>query len=160
MRPRGEQAKLTSGKFGEMAPRKLQPSVESFFRAAAADLQDVALLHQMRIEGKLLRYSMEILAGAFPSVLRTELYPKIEELQSRLGEINDHVTAGRSFRDWTEASQDEALRHTLTSLADQEQAALIERRNQSLNHWSNQHAMALHAMFQQLLAPQPEKQAG
>ena len=36
---------------------------------------------------------MELLAGAFPEQVRTALYPTIEALQDRLGEINDLATA-------------------------------------------------------------------
>ena len=59
----------------------------------AADLSDVANLHQMRISGKRVRYAMELLAGAFDDSFRTELYPIYAEVQELLGTINDHATA-------------------------------------------------------------------
>ena len=57
-------------------------------------------LHAFRIEGKQLRYAMEIFAGAFPPAFRGELYPLVEQLQERLGKINDHATAWVLFVGW------------------------------------------------------------
>jgi CHAD domain-containing protein len=53
-------------------------------------------LHQFRIAGKKLRYSMELLAPAFGSELREKQYPIVQELQDKLGSINDYV-AGRDI---------------------------------------------------------------
>ena len=58
---------------------------------------DVQALHAFRIQGKQVRYAMEIFAGAFPPEFREQLYPIVETLQDRLGAINDHVTAQTHF---------------------------------------------------------------
>jgi hypothetical protein len=64
-----------------------------FFDAVPSDLSDESALHQFRIRGKELRYGVELLAGAFPERLRTELYPAVEAMQDRLGEMNDMAVA-------------------------------------------------------------------
>src|SRR5262249_32604120 len=79
--------------FARWAHRQLRAVVEPFLRAIPADHTDAAALHQFRIRGKELRYAMELLAGAFPESLRTELYPAVEAIQDRLGEVNDLATA-------------------------------------------------------------------
>lgn len=145
-------------RFGDVARCKLRPAVEAFFAAASADLNDVSLLHQLRIEGKHLRYSMEILAGAFPPSFRGELYPQIEELQSHLGEINDHATASRWFQEWTAQSDDVDLRTSLANLTAQEESALAEGRDGFLSLWTHKRAIELQTAFDQLLASQAEKQ--
>ena len=50
----------------------------------------------MRIQGKRLRYAMEVVAACFQPAFREELYPAVEEMQEILGAANDsHVAAGR-----------------------------------------------------------------
>src|SRR5205823_1439505 len=63
--------------------------------AADEDLSDYANLHRVRIEGKRLRYAMEVFADCFPAEFRDELYPQVEALQETLGKANDsHVAVG------------------------------------------------------------------
>ncbi len=64
--------------------------------AATADLTDFASLHPVRIEGKRLRYAMEVFAGCYPASFREKLYPRVEEMQDILGRANDsQVALGR-----------------------------------------------------------------
>lgn len=56
-------------------------------------------LHQLRICGKRLRYSLEIFAGAIPD-LCARVYPIVVEMQDRLGQANDHGTAAELFKKW------------------------------------------------------------
>jgi CHAD domain-containing protein len=80
----------------ELARATLQPRRNELHRTAAADLSDYSHLHQVRIAGKRLRYAMEVFADCFAPAFRDRLYPRIEEMQEMLGEINDsHVAAGR-----------------------------------------------------------------
>src|SRR5262249_33675400 len=63
--------------------------------AAREDLTDYANLHRVRIEGKRLRYAMEIFADCFPAEFRDALYPRVEAMQEVLGKANDsHVAVG------------------------------------------------------------------
>ncbi len=55
-------------------------------------------LHQLRIAGKRLRYSIELFYRAFPESLRLDIYPKLRQLQDRLGVLNDHDTAQHQFQ--------------------------------------------------------------
>ncbi|MCE9533969.1 MAG: CHAD domain-containing protein [Planctomycetes bacterium] len=56
-------------------------------------------LHQFRILGKRLRYSMEIFAGCFTELFREELYPAIEAMQEILGHVTDAHVAGERIRE-------------------------------------------------------------
>jgi CHAD domain-containing protein len=75
------------------------PFVKAFFDAAPADPGNEPALHQFRIRGKKLRYVMEALQGAFPEEFRTRLYASIQNLQDRLGEINDLAMARARLED-------------------------------------------------------------
>ena len=100
MRLRGKADRLIRPTFGQAANRALGLLVEDFFTAAAADFSDYLALHAFRIQGKQLRYAMEIFAGAFDRTLRSELYPLVEQLQEKLGAINDYATARELFVAW------------------------------------------------------------
>jgi triphosphatase len=96
---RGEEHGQQTPRFGDWARERLGGEVERFFAAVPADPTDAASLHRFRIRGKQLRYVIELLAAAFPDRLRTELYPVIEAMQDRLGEINDLATAQARLRE-------------------------------------------------------------
>ena len=86
--------------FGSLARSLIHQPVEEFFFAGEADLGDTEALHELRICGKRLRYAMELLADAFDSSFRKELYPTFTDVQERLGAINDHATARLLISQW------------------------------------------------------------
>ena len=69
----------------------------------------------MRISGKQVRYTMELLAGAFDESFRRELYVIFAEVQEMLGTINDHASAVTMFHEWRERADNngsQAALHT------------------------------------------------
>jgi len=74
--------------------------VSQFFQSADVDTQNLTQLHHFRICGKELRYALELLAPAFDPQLLGQAYPFVEQLQERLGRINDCVVAREMFREW------------------------------------------------------------
>jgi len=93
-----------SSRFSDRAQERLCLVVEQFFRTVPSDMTDEAALHQFRIRGQELRYTMELLAGAFPDEFRTRLYPIIEVMQARPGELNDLATAKTRLQQKIEAA--------------------------------------------------------
>jgi len=89
----GDEDGQSPPRFDDWARERLAPFLDAFFDAAPRDQADESGLHQFRIRGKRLRYVMEALQGAFSEEFRTLLYPVIQELQDRLGEINDLAMA-------------------------------------------------------------------
>jgi CHAD domain-containing protein len=79
--------------FQDWAQDRLRRVVKRFFDAVPADPRDEPALHRFRIRGKELRSGVELLAGAFPESLRTDVYPTLKSIQDKLGEINDLATA-------------------------------------------------------------------
>jgi len=97
-----------------------------------ADLANPTLteLHQLRITGKRLRYSIEIFHDAFPSELREDVYPVITNLQDRLGKINDRATAQVLFQSWLAPMEANALAADLARriVSEHEQAMQLNKR--------------------------------
>src|SRR5262249_30695742 len=77
--------------FGNLAQQALGEFVNDFLRTGSGPLKDAESLHAFRIEGKRVRYAMEIFAGAYDDRFRVELYPVVATLQDHLGALNDHV---------------------------------------------------------------------
>ncbi len=77
-----------------------EPCFQRLLKRASGDLANFDRLHRLRIEAKKVRYAMELLAAGFPKSFRVELYPQVEELQDKLGRINDYATANRRFARW------------------------------------------------------------
>ena len=96
--------------FGCLAQLALGRLVVPYLAAAVAPMIDVDALHAFRIQGKRVRYAMEIFAGAFDAPFRHELYPVVAALQERLGAINDHVVAQAYLARWHQEA--ESCRHS------------------------------------------------
>ena len=79
----------------DLAKPLLAGLLQEIDQGLAGDLDNYAKLHQVRIDGKRLRYALEVFAGCFPRALRTRWYPVVEEMQEVLGDANDsHVALG------------------------------------------------------------------
>jgi exopolyphosphatase/guanosine-5'-triphosphate,3'-diphosphate pyrophosphatase len=57
--------------------------------ALSRNLEDLESLHQLRLSTKRLRYAMEIFAACFSVAFREQIYPQVEALQQKLGDVND-----------------------------------------------------------------------
>jgi CHAD domain-containing protein len=145
--------------FAAAARRNMRTAVNDFHAAAAADLSDIAALHQFRIAGKQLRYAMEVFAEAFRPTLRTELYPQIEQLQTLLGDVNDHATARARLDKWLAKARDEELIEALRKLANSEAASLRRSRQKFLAWWTPERAARLKTQLKSHLAPAASEHA-
>jgi CHAD domain-containing protein len=75
---------------GEFASQILAAHVRELDDAVArVDFDDLGLLHELRIAGKRLRYSFELLAAAVTPAARETLYPVLCEMQEILGIAHD-----------------------------------------------------------------------
>lgn len=129
----------------------LSRNVEAFFTTGDGDLNDIAALHQFRIEGKQLRYAMEYFGAAFGPEVRERLYPEIERVQGLLGLVNDHASAIEYFEarraDWG----DDGVATLLDGLVADERAGLSEARQEFFRWWTPQRAGDLKRQFAELL---------
>jgi CHAD domain-containing protein len=149
VRLRGKADRLLRPTYGQAARRALGLLVEEFFASAAADFGDYQALHAFRIQGKRLRYAMEIFAGAFDHRLRSEQYPLVEQLQEKLGAINDHATAKELFTAWL--AEPGADAEALPALVAAEVDALGKARQDFFDWWTAERAAELRRRFRELL---------
>jgi CHAD domain-containing protein len=74
--------------FASLARAKLPQVFDDFAVAAGEDLSCPNKLHRLRIRGKRVRYALEVFRPCVSDGF-TSLYAVVEDLQERLGEIND-----------------------------------------------------------------------
>jgi CHAD domain-containing protein len=134
-------------RFECMARESLERLVVPYLAAAEAQLSDDQALHSFRIQGKQVRYAMEIFAGAFDAAFREELYPFVASLQERLGTINDFVTARVHLAAWRDAADACPLRQALEAGLDQEQVGLETARSEFLAWWTPERRADLRRRF-------------
>jgi hypothetical protein len=132
-----------SVRFGDWAAPRLGASSGEFFAAVPDESADVAALHRFRIRGKALRYTMELVAPAFGPALRNMHYPVVEELQERLGRIQDHVVAADRVREWADDAKDCNLRDVLRDLAAKENARMEEEQREFRRWWTPERVESL-----------------
>ncbi len=138
--------------FRKWAKRRLRIEMDAFFQAASGDLHDVHVLHQFRIAGKRLRYAAELLASAFPDSFRSEIYPAIEDLQDRLGQINDHAIAQDRLDRWVEQADSKDEKACLHEMLGQERRQLKEAHVEFFNWWTSDRENKLKKALDKLAA--------
>lgn len=148
---RAETDKWGDAQFGPWARKNLRPYVAQLLHDGSADLTDLAALHRFRISAKKLRYTVELLAGAFPKRLSKQLYPKIETLQDRLGEINDLAVSGHRLEGLINESSSAEEEAFLTRLLQAEQARLARKHQRFVKWWTPQRSERLEQAFSELL---------
>ena len=122
--------------FGAYARRRLKPLIERFFAEADRRLRDDDEIHQVRIEGKKLRYALEIFAGVYPPRARARCQESLERLQEMLGEFTDHASAADRLDRWSSRGGSHADRSTLAQLRRQE-ADLAKKARKNFSKWWN-----------------------
>ncbi len=153
VRLRGKKLKSKKPRFGQWAPAHLRPVLDEFFESADADLSKVEQLHQFRIDGKKLRYALELLAGAFPVNIRQDIYPNLETLQDQLGTINDHAAARARIRRWIEeADGDRNEIEYLNEMLSHEQTLLEQSYNEFNEWWTAKRRNKLQEKFDEVIA--------
>jgi CHAD domain-containing protein len=153
VRPRGKHRQRPEDQhFGEWARASLRPLVESFFAAVPADGTDMVALHAFRIRGKELRYSMELLAGAFGPDFRDNLYPLVETLQDKLGVLHDQATAQTCLRKRIEEADSATEAEHLQKLLAEEQARFEQMHQEFVNWFTPSFQQQLRAGFDSVLA--------
>lgn len=131
----------TVGCFRRWAHERLDEVVARSFAALPGNSDDPAVLHKFRIRVKALRYAIELLAPAFGPELREVQYPVVEQLQERLGRINDYVTGAARLRKWSLATGDAQLEEMLDALVEQEHVRLAEEIAE-FHRWSTSERVA------------------
>jgi len=122
--------------FRSFARRRFKPMVASFVETADRALRDNDDIHSLRIEGKKLRYTMEIFAAAFPAGMLRRCQKSLERLQTTLGECTDHASAADRLCRWSRCPDAGPNRGMLVSLSDDENEK-ADRARKAFRKWWN-----------------------
>ncbi len=120
--------------FTRYAVRRFKPLMRRFFDRADRRLEDDRELHRLRIEGKKLRYTLEIFAPVFAPRVRVRCEESLQRLQATLGTFTDHAAAADRFRRWAKEDGLRSVRGTLTSLRRHE-SSRADRARKSFAKW-------------------------
>lgn len=137
--------------FGCYARRCFRPIVVKFFARADRGFHDARQMHRLRIEGKKLRYAMEIFAGVFPNRVRVRCQHALEQLQETLGEFTDHAAAAERFRRWARDDSMTADRGTLSAMRRREDALAKTARKAFIKWWNPMRRRSLRRAFERTL---------
>lgn len=148
---RSERAGRSEPRFGKWARAQLQRKVKRFFKAEPKDWQDLAALHRFRIRGKELRYTMELLAGAFPKKFRNQLYPQLAAVQEKLGVINDHCAALARFERWRDSATASAEKDQFADLLATRRTDLGRSRQEFVEWWEAGRDQKLRRGFREMI---------
>ncbi|MEW4566085.1 CHAD domain-containing protein [Bremerella sp. JC770] len=135
----------------QMAPTLLEPLVVRFFHFSQMLVESPESLHQMRIEGKKVRYAMELIESGFPDRFREELYPAFEEVQSKLGTINDHYTAVEKIQRWQNETSTKKFPAFLLQMIDHERIQFEEKAEAFRIWWTEARSQELKEHFDHYL---------
>jgi CHAD domain-containing protein len=137
--------------FGTYARRRFRPMMKRFFASADHKLRDAEEMHALRIEGKQLRYAMEIFAAVFPPQVRARCSDALEQLQNTLGEFTDHASAADRFRRWSREKTASAHRDVIERLLEEEETRAEEARKVFSKWWNPSRRRALRRRFERTL---------
>jgi CHAD domain-containing protein len=138
-----ESATQRRGNFGPFARQSLRHEALRFRRAARNALRSNARLHRFRIAGKRLRYTIEVVAPAFDSALRHDIYPLLSDLQERLGRLNDCAAAADWLVDACHHGYPETEQPAARQLAAAHQESLLAERKRFRQWWTSKRARGL-----------------
>ncbi len=136
VRPHGKRQKTQDVSFHNWAETQLAQAADNFFAALPNQNSDLSALHQFRIRGKQLRYTLELLASAFGPELREEQYPVVQKLQEQLGQINDCVSADARLRRWRRKADSPVDQELLDKLIDRQRAQLDDAIAEYRSWWT------------------------
>lgn len=138
-------------RFGRHARRRLAPLIRRFFRTADRRHRDAEDLHELRIEGKKLRYALEICGVVFDAGQRARCLEAIEELQERLGDFTDHAAAADRFGRWRRQKAARAFKEELSKLHRRESKFADAARRAFVKWWTRQRRRELSNRFERSL---------
>lgn len=149
--------RISAGKRGQeplrdYAQRRLRPLLRRFFNhAKGSRLRDEVDLHHLRLEGKRLRYTLEIFASVFPDHVLGRCDRSLESMQERLGEFTDHATAANRMRSWADRHIEGLERSELVAIRKQESVRAARARRAFVRWWSPSRRRALQRRIERTL---------
>lgn len=129
--------------FAHYAVRRFKPLMRRFFARADRRVDEDRELHRLRIEGKKLRYTLEIFAPVFAPRVRARCEESLQRLQATLGSFTDHAAAADRFRRWGRADGLGSVRGALARLRRRESSRADRARKTFAKWWKPARRRAL-----------------
>jgi len=134
--------------YGRYARSYLRRVLRRFFEMGESDLSDEESLHRFRVCAKKLRYTMEMVAVAFDTSFRKELYPQVSVLQDLMGVVNDHAMGKAFFHEWSDQSQEPQEKAFLAGIVLTEDRAYRDVRQAFFALWTPRFMADLRCQFE------------
>jgi CHAD domain-containing protein len=133
-------------RYGRFARKRLQLVGRKFF-TTAGPFRKASQLHQFRILGKRLRYSLDLFTDALSPQPRDRCLKRLKQMQEALGDFTDHAAAADRFTRLTREPLDAATLELVDSLRREEhQLARLARRRFDI-WWTNGRRKTLKRLF-------------
>ena len=129
----------------------LRPLVSKYFESHPSEISDLEGLHNFRINGKTLRYAMELTAFAFPHKFKNEIYPQIQNLQANLGVINDSAMLKRRIQYWVMTTAENELLSVFEQVYEREESHLQTELDNFKARWRLENLNSLQIKFDDIL---------
>ena len=143
---------ITTGQksYGDFAQKRLRRLGRQFF-SAAGPFRKAEQLHEFRILGKRLRYSLDLFADVLTPQPRDRCLKQMKKIQEALGDFTDHAAAADRFTQLTREPLDQATILLVDSLRREEHllARLAHRRFS--RWWTNGRRKKLKTLLKQAL---------
>jgi CHAD domain-containing protein len=131
----------------EFSRKRLKRVARRFFERADRGVRRGAELHRLRIDGKRLRYTLEIFAPWLAADHRRRCEKTLEALQEELGRYTDHEAVADRLRRWSDRPVVEADRRLLESIGRAEHDAAARARRQFVKWWTRSRRRTLRRCF-------------
>jgi len=142
--------------FNDWARTRLRARLQRFLDRSPTDPLDLEALHRFRIQGKKLRYSLELLAPAFAPAAFDALYPNVEALQEKLGQVNDATAVCDFLRHGLEPGGEARLADVARGLLPAWDERLAASCAAFFDWWNPELVERLSSIFEDLLADREE----
>jgi CHAD domain-containing protein len=148
---------------GDFALPLIGDLVKGFNRLADRPNPEWSMLHEVRIAGKRLRYTLEVVTGCCDKAVTEQIMPALERLQDILGDINDSLHTAQFLRDLLTSMQATAptaaqrYKSVLTrQITEQQERMLLGR--EAFTTWLNEwHSPAVQQTLLAAGVPAPEQ---
>jgi CHAD domain-containing protein len=138
--------------FASYGQRRFRRLLDRFFDRADRKLENASDIHRLRIEGKKLRYALEIFAPVFPAAGLASCHEALERLQETLGEFTDHASAADRFRRWAREKGVGPDRGAIAALRRLEDKRADTARRAFVKWWKPARRRALRRRFERTVA--------
>jgi CHAD domain-containing protein len=141
--------------FPTFAAAALRPVQDEFLAATRSRDTSPSQLHELRIAGKHLRYTLELLSDALPVRAHKAMLGELAKLQDALGAINDHATALELLAELAQVATSGSAKRWLRQQKRLEKAALETSQAEFVKRWTQRLRQRLQDLCEKCLPARP-----